>query len=261
MQFSIFLTFGKTKVTIESVARNNIFLRSGIILQKNRLDTLSADIPMTAQYTRRGRTLLWTPKDHVQEENESFRKNTSVPQPMCPMHINQSESIRLDYELRRWIGGESDQDNWIIPKDGKLNAKLLGKLLTSPETVQKKPKNRNNLPRKSKSEILGRTSSAISNALEVFSPILQEHASLFEALGRRDDTFYVVWFTGEHLLLPASSKNSTGRPKMSLVLPALPINGKGLFNISFAVSIENKKKVYEIKSIYFQKRFPRLRIT
>lgn len=192
-------------------------------------DALPADIPLSTQYSRRGRTLLWTPRDQIPEEVEqSFRKNTSMPQPMCPMHINQSESIRLDKELRRWIGGESEQDNWYTPKRAKLNAKLLGEFLSSTRAAQRKAKEKHsNLPRKSKSEILGKTTgSPISNAVEIFSPILQEHASLFEALGRREDTFYVVWFSGEHLLLPASSKNSTGRPRMSLVLPALPINGK-----------------------------------
>ncbi|XP_076232070.1 bZIP_ATF6 domain-containing protein ATf6 isoform X2 [Calliopsis andreniformis] len=206
------------------MASLNINGFSTILLQNNRLDASSINVPINTQYIRPGRTLLWTTKDQIQEENETFRKNISVSQPMCPMHINQSESIRLDYELRRWIGGDSDQDNWSMLKEAKLNAKLLGKLVSPSQAMQKKAKDRSNLPRKIKPEILRKPTSSISNAVEVFSPILREHASLFEALGRRDDTFYVVWFSGEHLLLPASNKNSTGRPKMSLVLPALPMN-------------------------------------
>ncbi|CAK9821710.1 Cyclic AMP-dependent transcription factor ATF-6 alpha [Anthophora retusa] len=197
-----------------------------ILSRGNRFDKLPTDIPINARYTRHGRTLLWTSKDKIQEEDEDgFRKNISIPQLMCPMHINQSESIRLDYELRRWIGGKSDQDDWAILKKTKLEANLVGELLSSPRAMQKKSKHKRNLSEKKKSEILRKaTGSPISNAVEVFSPIVKEHASLFEALGRRDDTFYVVWFSGEHLLLPASSKNSTGRPRMSLVLPALPMN-------------------------------------
>ncbi|XP_043254486.1 cyclic AMP-dependent transcription factor ATF-6 alpha [Colletes gigas] len=202
---------------------------SGIFLQSNRLNILPADVPVSTQHVRHGRTLLWTLKDQIPEDEESFRKNTSIPQPMCPMHINQSESIRLDYELRRWIGRESDQYNWTIPQKTKSDAKLVGKLLSSPNVMLKKFKDKHklkiNLSRRSKYEIHRKTTdSSISNAVEVFSPTLKEHASLFEALGRRDDTFYVVWFSGEHLLLPASNKNSTGRPRMSLVLPALPMN-------------------------------------
>ncbi|XP_053987006.1 cyclic AMP-dependent transcription factor ATF-6 alpha isoform X1 [Hylaeus volcanicus] len=207
----------------------NVNSFSGILLQSNRLNMLSADVPVNT-HVRRGRTLLWTLKDQIPEEDEeSFRKNTSIPQPMCPMHINQSESIRLDYELRRWIGGESDQYNWTTPKKAKTDSKLLGEFLSSPYAMQRKTKDKHklkiNLSRKNKSEVHRKTAgSTISNAVEVFSPTLKEHASLFEALGRRDDTFYVVWFSGEHLLLPASNKNSTGRPRMSLVLPALPMN-------------------------------------
>ncbi|XP_071855860.1 bZIP_ATF6 domain-containing protein ATf6 isoform X3 [Bombus fervidus] len=197
-----------------------------IFSRNNQLDILSNDVPISAQYARHGRTLLWTSRDQTQEEDEDgFRKNISIPQPMCPMHINHSESIRLDYELRRWIGGKSDQDNWTTLKKAKLDAKLIESLSSPPHVMQTKTKRKRNLAEKSKSEILRKTTdSSISNAVEVFSPIIKEHASLFEALGRRDDTFYVVWFSGEHLLLPASSKNSTGRPRMSLVLPALPMN-------------------------------------
>ncbi|XP_017757301.1 PREDICTED: cyclic AMP-dependent transcription factor ATF-6 alpha [Eufriesea mexicana] len=197
-----------------------------IFSQSSRLDMLSTDVPINEQYTRHGRTLLWSSKDQAQEEDEdNFRKNISMSQPMCPMHINQSESIRLDYELRRWIGGKSNQDNWTTLKKAKLDAKLIGEFLSLPRAMQTKIKRKRNLSEKNKSEIHRKTNgTSISNAVEVFSPIVKEHASLFEALGRRDDTFYVVWFSGEHLLLPASRKNSTGRPRMSLVLPALPMN-------------------------------------
>ncbi|XP_034194358.1 bZIP_ATF6 domain-containing protein ATf6 isoform X1 [Osmia lignaria lignaria] len=197
-----------------------------LLSQNNRLDTLSADVPISPNYVRHGRTLLWTPKDQIEDKDEdNFRKNTTTPQPMCPMHINQSESIRLDYELRRWIGGKSDKDNWSMLKKSKLDAKLLAELLSSPRTMQTEVKRKHNFSQRKKSVVVKKKADPpISNAVEVFSPIIKEHASLFEALGRRDDTFYVVWFSGEHLLLPASSKNSTGRPRMSLVLPALPVN-------------------------------------
>ena len=54
------------------------------------------------------------------------------------------------------------------------------------------------------------------------------YESFFEAIERREDTFYVVSFSGDHLLLPASSHNQTSRPRMSLLLPtlAVPMNGK-----------------------------------
>ena len=56
------------------------------------------------------------------------------------------------------------------------------------------------------------------------------YASFFEAIHRRDDTFYVVSFSGDHLLLPASARNESSRPRMSLLLPTVPLNGNLLFH-------------------------------
>lgn len=46
-------------------------------------------------------------------------------------------------------------------------------------------------------------------------------ASFFEAIDRREDTFYVVSFSGDHLLVPATNHTKTNRPRMSLLLPAV----------------------------------------
>ena len=54
------------------------------------------------------------------------------------------------------------------------------------------------------------------------------YESFFEAIHRREDTFYVVSFSGDHLLLPASARNQSSRPRMSLLLPSVsvPLNGE-----------------------------------
>merc|ERR1712241_1366696 len=50
------------------------------------------------------------------------------------------------------------------------------------------------------------------------------YASFFEAIHCRDDTFYVVSFSVDHLLFPASARNESSRPRMSLLLPSVPLN-------------------------------------
>lgn len=63
--------------------------------------------------------------------------------------------------------------------------------------------------------------------LQLYDPVNRDalqYAELIEQLRRQDDTFYVVSFSGDHLLLPALAHNKTYRPKMSLMLPSVGIN-------------------------------------
>jgi len=55
------------------------------------------------------------------------------------------------------------------------------------------------------------------------SPPKHTFASFFEAIDRRDDTFYVVSFSGDHLLVPATNHSKATRPRMSLLLPAVSV--------------------------------------
>ncbi|XP_065411826.1 cyclic AMP-dependent transcription factor ATF-6 alpha isoform X4 [Chrysemys picta bellii] len=63
------------------------------------------------------------------------------------------------------------------------------------------------------------------NELQVYYASLRNYQDFFEAIHRRGDTFYVVSFRRDHLLLPATTHNKTRRPKMSIVLPAINISG------------------------------------
>ncbi|XP_011500637.1 PREDICTED: cyclic AMP-dependent transcription factor ATF-6 alpha [Ceratosolen solmsi marchali] len=215
----------------------NVGSLGGVFNQKRQpLEDLQSRIPpISVTNVRHSRTLLWSNSDDDSTESkERFNDTLSTHHPMCPMHINLTESIRLDFELRRWIGGEPDRENWTKPWKTDLDIKSLKEMLNirsynvkdkSGSSNLRLPLKRVSRRRKIKSSQVNDMSPTNINAVQLFSPLLQEHAKLFDALGRRDDTFYVVWFTGEHLLLPASRKNSTSRPKMSLILPAVPVNG------------------------------------
>lgn len=66
---------------------------------------------------------------------------------------------------------------------------------------------------------------------DISNNLFDVNQPLYEAMDRKQDTFYVVSFSGNHLLLPAISQNQTLRPKMSLVLPSVTTsNGMLFFN-------------------------------
>uniref|UniRef100_A0A8C4TA47 Uncharacterized protein n=1 Tax=Erpetoichthys calabaricus TaxID=27687 RepID=A0A8C4TA47_ERPCA len=63
-----------------------------------------------------------------------------------------------------------------------------------------------------------------SSQLQIYPGPDQRNDDFLDAIDRREDTFYVVSFRRDHLLLPAISHNKTSRPKMSLVMPAMALN-------------------------------------
>ncbi|EFN66359.1 Cyclic AMP-dependent transcription factor ATF-6 alpha [Camponotus floridanus] len=211
----------------------NIHGLKGTLSQSVHLKTDSDNLPIAIPDTeiRHNRRLFWTIDENENNMEDQMEKdfNKSVPahQLMCPMYINQSELIRLDSELRRWIDGESDRNNRSA-KEMELKTNSSNALSSSRSQLEEKAKRKLYLPRDKKIKTIHKMidipDQHSNNAIQIFSPILSKHTSLFEALGRKDDTFYVVWFSGEHLLLPASRKNDTARPKMSLVLPAVSID-------------------------------------
>lgn len=176
---------------------------------------------------RHSRSLLWT--EPSSEETNSSRNSfneTSINQSMCPMSINYTESKRLDYEIRRFFGGKSDGENWTKPTNVNREINSVSKVsLTAPSPKKKMPR-KLKIMKEKKVESNANQIPLVNNALEVFSPNFKEHAALFDALKTKHDTHYAIWFSREYLLLPASRQNNTLRPKMSLIFPFLPLNGK-----------------------------------
>ncbi|XP_072115487.1 cyclic AMP-dependent transcription factor ATF-6 beta-like isoform X1 [Mobula birostris] len=134
--------------------------------------------------------------------------------------FNKTESLRLADELRGWI-----HRHQIDRTKSNEKPKRQKKFKQGTRSQQR----RINLPRFIPAQPADTDTRLTSSQLQVYQSPEQSYYDFMDAIDRREDTFYVVSFRRDHLLLPAISHNKTNRPKMSLVMPAMPVN-ESLYN-------------------------------
>ncbi|XP_018331405.1 cyclic AMP-dependent transcription factor ATF-6 alpha [Agrilus planipennis] len=168
-----------------------------------------------------GRNLLWS-SIGIEDTNVTDNNATDASHLMCPVYINQTENVRLALELQRWIGKPINSNN-------STNNFMANHKEDKPSRKNKRLKNKINSVKDNYAEpvyeMKKRSNSlrnSIPNEIQVFAPNLDQiYSEFFEAINRQDDTFYLVSFSPDHMLLPALNYNKTRRPKMSLILPSL----------------------------------------
>jgi len=178
-----------------------------------------------------GRSLLWVEDTEEQGSTgeikpEVFLSNITLTReaPQCTMSLNQTESNRLESDLQGWFN--------VDPSAAKTSKKRPDQKREPSKSPYKKP----NYPLANvvKTPLRSLTGSLYHLLIQEPSPTPTPHslglynsaprntfASFFEAIDRQDDTFYVVSFSGDHLLVPATNQTKTGRVRMSLLLPAV----------------------------------------
>ncbi|EAL38945.3 AGAP008832-PA, partial [Anopheles gambiae str. PEST] len=189
----------------------------------------------------------------------------TLPSSECPFYVNQTENIRLASELRRWIGengyknltdgkGQADVSIDTFDKMFRLKDTIdsiyqhMKDISTQMKTYERRQqklalnggkKLSRNRQRKSAAVAAGQRDTAVTyrgkipsqHDLDLYYPRVHvKYAEFFEEIGRRDDTFYLVSFSEEHLLLPALAYNKTSRPRMSLMLPTVTTPGSPMAN-------------------------------
>lgn len=223
---------------------------------------MTADTSIKHHHTR---NLLWVDDDNKTNSRSPYLLNdtsTAIPAtsqtggssavyPTCPLYVNQTESVRLASELSRWIGDMPEYFNISTAKQmqqSNFDLNTISNYLFNEGTIKNlfhQIKNvKNYMKKKSRRRAAITQQSAsfgdqkddkrlvaqngIPHKIQVYNPNnvhAMKYAELFEELRRQDDTFYVVSFSGDHLLLPALAHNKTFRPKMSLMLPSVGLNG------------------------------------
>ncbi|XP_039977068.1 cyclic AMP-dependent transcription factor ATF-6 beta isoform X2 [Xiphias gladius] len=125
--------------------------------------------------------------------------------------FNRSESLRLADELRGWV-----HRHQIDRKKSGGKPKTAKKAKIAQKAQLRKTNFSRYLPIQAHR--------SIESQLQVLPGPEVTYSDFLDAIDRREDTFYVVSFRRDHLLLPAISHNKTSRPKMSLVMPAMSVN-------------------------------------
>lgn len=165
------------------------------------------------------------------------------PPPPCQPPVNITKCMELAHELRGWVHRHEVQQTKSRRmsnsnhKSTRTILKTEGKEASEIVTVQytKTTEEKNS-----------------GSELQVYYAPPHTYSDFFDELNRRPDTFYVVSFRRDHLLLPATSHNKGQRPKMSLILPAININESIIRNKEFEVMMQIDCEVTDTRILHIR---------
>ncbi|XP_054646562.1 cyclic AMP-dependent transcription factor ATF-6 alpha [Dunckerocampus dactyliophorus] len=139
------------------------------------------------------------------------------PPPPCQPPVNRTKCMKLAHELRGWVHRHEVQ----LTKSRRTSNSHLKPSRTILKTENKDAESSGIVTVRYTKTAEDKTP---GKELQVYYAPHHTYNDFFGEINRRGDTFYVVSFRRDHLLLPATSHNKGSRPKMSVVLPAMNIN-------------------------------------
>jgi len=167
-----------------------------------------------------------------------------IPPPPCQPLINTTESLRLNHELRGWVHRhEVERTKSRRMTNNQQKTRILQGALeqgSNSQLMAVQYTETTSISRNSGSE------------LQVYYASPRSYQDFFEAIRRRGDTFYVVSFRRDHLLLPATTHNKTSRPKMSIVLPAININENVINGQDYEVMMQIDCQVMDTRILHIK---------
>ncbi|XP_047199206.1 cyclic AMP-dependent transcription factor ATF-6 alpha [Hippoglossus stenolepis] len=165
------------------------------------------------------------------------------PPPPCQPPLNRTKCKELAHELRGWVhrhevqqtksrrmsNGNHKPTRTILKTENKEAAQIVTVQYTE-TTEEKSP----------------------GSELQVYYAPHHTYSDFFDEINRRGDTFYVVSFRRDHLLLPATNHNKGRRPKMSVVLPAMNINDSVIGDKEFQVMMQIDCEVTDTRILHIR---------
>ncbi|KAM8930712.1 cyclic AMP-dependent transcription factor ATF-6 alpha [Pelodytes ibericus] len=200
------------------------------------------------EHSRPGRYISNEKALMVVKEEESLLYIPSPP-PCRPL-VNQTETLRLNQELRGWVHRHEVErtksrrmTNSHKAREGQSDdQKTSTSQLVTMEYTDTSLKNS-------------------VNELQIYYSSPRSYQDFLEAIRRRGDTFYVVSFRRvkqkellnspwDHLLLPATNRNKTTRPKMSIILPSTTVNDNVINGQDYEVMMQIDCEVMDTRILH-----------
>ncbi|XP_017579223.1 cyclic AMP-dependent transcription factor ATF-6 alpha [Pygocentrus nattereri] len=165
------------------------------------------------------------------------------PPPPCQPTVNRTKCMKMASELKGWVHRHETERtkstststrnprSRTIPKTGskKVEVAQIATVQYS-DSNEKRP----------------------GNELQVYYAPRRAYSDFFDEINRRGDTFYVVSFRRDHLLLPATHHNKGSRPKMTVVLPAMNINESVIEDREFEVMMQIDCEVMDTRILHIK---------
>ena len=249
-----------------------------LISNDNRIANIDSNPKVNSAKHGTGRSLLWNSNENnvnigadVIAFNTSFI-NSSRSDINCKTYFNQTESLRLETDLRVWLSRVKMEKEEVFKHKKRLQAK------------NNKMKDRFNKPiplNRLKAWIQKRTETDFNEfneySIDSFKNFIKvpqiNYEELLSAIHRRDDTFYLLSYSSkDHLIIPPVSQNSSEvRPRFSLLIPLIStLNESSIRGTNFTYNqmsimqidcqvINTKMVLFNISpntKTYFESNFP-----
>ncbi|XP_036410550.1 cyclic AMP-dependent transcription factor ATF-6 alpha-like [Megalops cyprinoides] len=172
------------------------------------------------------------------------KESLLYPPPLpCQPPVNRTKAIKLASELRGWVHRHEAERRKTQRTSGSRH-----KTKTIPRAREKKAE----VVKVLTVQYTDMSEKNSGNELQVYYAQHRSYSDFFEEIQRRGDTFYVVSFRRDHLLLPATNHSKGSRPKMSLVLPAVTPNETVIKDEEYEVMMQIDCEVMDTRILHIK---------
>uniref|UniRef100_A0A3B4DKM9 BZIP domain-containing protein n=1 Tax=Pygocentrus nattereri TaxID=42514 RepID=A0A3B4DKM9_PYGNA len=170
------------------------------------------------------------------------------PPPPCQPTVNRTKCMKMASELKGWVHRhetertKSTSTSTRNPRSRTIPVRVLSGCCMHIHLLPL-------FPQCSEWKPIGKRP---GNELQVYYAPRRAYSDFFDEINRRGDTFYVVSFRRDHLLLPATHHNKGSRPKMTVVLPAMNINESVIEDREFEVMMQIDCEVMDTRILHIK---------